>query len=261
MVMTHAESSGKLCDVRLAYDDDGPRDAPVLVFIHGWTADRHRWDRQFKHFATNFRVVRVDLRGHGESVAPPGGYTIPGLADDVLALVDALGIVEFTPVGHSMGGMVALTLALRTPHRIRRFVLVDSVAKFLYSPARTLLVKISLLLPYRLFVRANISRAFGPEFPRPAVRRYVEAATRNPPHVVMACFRAMEAFDVLGRLQDIHVPVLVLQGRHDIQFPPQQALRMVAALPDATLRLLPGGHETPIESPDEVTRAIAAFLA
>ena len=78
----------------LVYDDEGPRDgeggAP-LVFIHGWTANRHRWDDQFAHFAGGRRVIRLDLRGHGESTGA-GARTVAELAADVVALLDHLEV-------------------------------------------------------------------------------------------------------------------------------------------------------------------------
>lgn len=113
----------------LTYDDEGPRDAGTapLVFLHGWTADRHRWDHQMAHFAPHRRVIRLDLRGHGES-SGTGARTIEDLARDVTALLDHLGVGRFVPVGHSMGGMTAQTLALAHPGRVERLVLVNSLA-------------------------------------------------------------------------------------------------------------------------------------
>ncbi|MGV9731418.1 alpha/beta fold hydrolase [Streptomyces albogriseolus] len=110
----------------LAYDDEGPRDSAStpLVLIHGWTADRHRWDHQTAHFSPHRRVIRLDLRGHGESTGA-GAPTIDALARDVVALLDHLGVDRFIPVGHSMGGMTAQTLALTHPGRVERLVLVN----------------------------------------------------------------------------------------------------------------------------------------
>ncbi len=130
----------------LAYDDEGPRDsAPTpLVLIHGWTADRHRWDHQTAHFSPHRRVIRLDLRGHGESTGA-GAPTIDALARDVVALLDHLGVDRFIPVGHSMGGMTAQTLALTHPGRVERLVLVNSIGRMTYSRARGLLMAASTL--------------------------------------------------------------------------------------------------------------------
>lgn len=120
----------------LAYDDEGPRDggAAPLVFIHGWTANRHRWDHQMAHFAGHRRVIRLDLRGHGESTGA-GVRTVAELAQDVIALLDHLKVDRFVPVGHSMGGMISQTIALAHPDRVERMVLVGSIGRMTYSAA------------------------------------------------------------------------------------------------------------------------------
>ena len=145
--------------VRLAYDDVGRRDEVTLVFIHGWTANRHRWDEQLNHFADRYRVISLDLRGHGDSGVTPDLYTIDGLAREVLALLDRLGVYRFVPVGHSMGGMIALSLALEHPERVERLIIVDSLGRMMYSRGRRLLILLSRLLPFRTFVAVNIRRA------------------------------------------------------------------------------------------------------
>lgn len=166
----------------LTYDDEGPRDgdAVPLVFVHGWTADRHRWDHQVAHFSQKRRVVRLDLRGHGES-GGAGARTIDELAKDVLALLDHLKIERFVIIGHSMGGMIAQTIALSRPERVERMVLVNSIGRMAYSRGRALLMAASTLAPFKLFVAANIQRAFAPGYPREEIREYIRASAATPP--------------------------------------------------------------------------------
>lgn len=245
----------------LAYDDEGSGDGAALVFIHGWTANRHRWDHQFDHFKAGRRVIRLDLRGHGESDKPVQRYTIDGLADDVLKLLDERGVDRFIPVGHSMGGMISQTLALGHPDRVEKMVLVDSLSRMVYNRARGLAIAASKALPYNVFVALNIQRAFKPGYPRDEIRRYIAASQATPRHVVMSCYEAMRGFDLLERAGAIRVPVLLLHGYYDIQFPPAEALRLAARLPDAAVKILDTGHESPVEDPAAVTAAIEAFLA
>ena len=146
--------------VGLAYDDVGRRDGVPLVCTRGWTANRHRWDDQLGHLAGRYRVISLDLRGHGDSDLTPDRYTIRGLAREVLALLDGLGVDRFVPVGHSMGGMIALTLALEHPERVKRLVIVDSVSRMMYSRGRRVLILLSRLLPFRMFVAVNLRQAF-----------------------------------------------------------------------------------------------------
>jgi pimeloyl-ACP methyl ester carboxylesterase len=246
----------------LTYDDEGPRDgggAP-LVFVHGWTANRHRWDHQVAHFSTTRRVVRLDLRGHGES-GGAGVKTIDELAADVLALLDHLKIERCVLVGHSMGGMIAQTIALAHPGRVERMVLVNSIGRMAYSRGRGLLMAASTLVPFKLFVAANIQRAFAPGYPREEIRAYVKASADTPREVVMTLYGAMRAFDLLDRAGEIGVPTLMIHGYHDIQLPLKQMLRMAKAYPDATVRVLDAGHELPVEKPAELSAAIDAFVS
>ncbi|MFF4546997.1 alpha/beta fold hydrolase [Streptomyces sp. NPDC001435] len=245
----------------LTYDDEGPRDGDgvPLVFVHGWTANRHRWDHQVAHFAEKRRVIRLDLRGHGDS-SGAGVRTIGELAKDVLALLDHLKVERFVLIGHSMGGMISQTIALSHPERVERMVLVDSISRMTYSRGRGLLMGVSTLVPFKLFVAANIQRAFAPGYPREKIQEYVRASADTPREVVMTLYGAMRAFDVLDRVGEIRTPTLLIHGYHDIQLPVKQMLRMAKAYPDAVVRIIDAGHELPVEKPAELTAAVDSFV-
>ncbi|MBZ3905777.1 alpha/beta fold hydrolase [Streptomyces griseiscabiei] len=245
----------------LTYDDEGPCDGDgvPLVFIHGWTANRHRWDHQLAHFSAKRRVIRLDLRGHGESRGA-GVRTIGELARDVLALLDHLEVERFVLVGHSMGGMISQTITLAHPERVERLVLVNSIGRMTYSRGRGLLMAASTRVPFKLFVAANIQRAFAPGYPREEIREYIRASAATPREVVMTLYGAMRAFDVLDRLGEISTPTLLVHGYHDIQLPVSQMLRMAKACQDAEVRILDAGHELPVEKPAELTATLDRFL-
>lgn len=245
----------------LTYDDEGPRegDGVPLVFVHGWTANRHRWDHQVAHFAEKRRVIRLDLRGHGES-GGAGVRTIEALAADVLALLDHLEIERFVLVGHSMGGMISQTITLAHPERVERLVLVNSIGRMTYSRGRGLLMAVSTRVPFKLFVAANIQRAFAPGYPREEIRSYIRASSATPREVVRTLYGAMRAFDVLDRLGEVSTPTLLVHGYYDIQLPVAQMLRMAKAYQDAEVRILDAGHELPVEKPAELTATLDRFL-
>ncbi|MEU6217879.1 alpha/beta fold hydrolase [Streptomyces sp. NPDC047022] len=245
----------------LTYDDEGPRDGDgvPLVFVHGWTANRHRWDHQLEHFSQKRRVIRLDLRGHGES-GGSGARTIEALARDVLALLDHLEVDRFVLIGHSMGGMIAQTVALAHPERVERLVLVGSISRMVYSRGRALLMSASTKVPFKLFIAANIQRAFAPGYPREEIREYIKGSSATPREVVMTCYGAMRDFDVLDRVGEIRVPTLIVHGYHDIQLPVRQMLRMAKAYPDAEVRIIDAGHELPVEKPAELTEVLDRFL-
>ena len=234
-------------------------DGVPLVFVHGWTANRHRWDHQVAHFAEKRRVIRLDLRGHGES-GGAGVRTIEELAADVLALLDHLEIERFVLVGHSMGGMISQTITLAHPERVERLVLVNSIGRMTYSRGRGLLMAVSTRVPFKLFVAANIQRAFAPGYPREEIRSYIRASSATPREVVRTLYGAMRAFDVLDRLGEVSTPTLLVHGYHDIQLPVGQMLRMAKAYQDAEVRILDAGHELPVEKPAELTATLDRFL-
>src|SRR3954469_20533215 len=111
----------------LNYADDGP--GPVVVLIHGFPMDLSMWEAQRGTLGSMYRVIAPDLRGHGRSAAPEGIYPIDEMADDVVEMLDALRITEPVVVGGlSMGGYVALSMAVRYPKRLRGLMLFNTRA-------------------------------------------------------------------------------------------------------------------------------------
>lgn len=114
----------QLGDVRLFFTDDGAGEPPLLL-VHGYTADSHDWSWQIPQFLPDHRVIAVDLRGHGASSAPADGYTTGQLAEDLVRLLDHLGVEQVVALGHSMGANVVSALAVEHPRRVAALVAVD----------------------------------------------------------------------------------------------------------------------------------------
>ncbi|QFY11310.1 alpha/beta fold hydrolase [Nonomuraea phyllanthi] len=110
--------------IKLVYREEGDPASPPLVLIHGRTADHNDWNGITQHFAARYHVVVPDLRGHGAS-ARPGSYAVTEMAEDVVALLDHLGMGRVTLIGHSLGGVVAYQVAMNHPDRAERLVLED----------------------------------------------------------------------------------------------------------------------------------------
>jgi pimeloyl-ACP methyl ester carboxylesterase len=108
---------------RLFFTDEG--DGPPMVFVHGFTCDSHDWSWQLPHFAPSYRVIALDLRGHGRSSAPEDGYEVASLTDDVAALLDHVDCTDAVAVGHSLGGFIVTSLAVERPDLARAVVAVD----------------------------------------------------------------------------------------------------------------------------------------
>ena len=113
----------------LALRIDGPNDAPALVLLHSIGCDSSMWDAEANALKQQFRVIRLDTRGHGSSSVPSGDYTLERLGRDVLVALDMVGVAQAHVCGLSMGGMVAQWLAVHTPARVDRLILADTAAR------------------------------------------------------------------------------------------------------------------------------------
>jgi pimeloyl-ACP methyl ester carboxylesterase len=116
----------------LVYEDRGTG-KPAFVLVHGWACNRTFFAPQAEHFARRHRVVSVDLRGHGESDKPQGPYSIAAYADDLVYMIEHLGLGKAVAVGHSSGGMTVLQLAAAQPDRVAAIVMV-APAPFVFPP-------------------------------------------------------------------------------------------------------------------------------
>ncbi len=110
--------------VRVFFTDDGAGDPP-MIFIHGFSCDSHDWSWQLPHFEATHRIIAVDLRGHGRSSVPAGGYDVLSFAADVIGLLEHLAIEPVVVVGHSLGGAIAASIAVERPDLVTAVVAID----------------------------------------------------------------------------------------------------------------------------------------
>lgn len=247
-------------------DSDAPPGAtmPPLVLLHGIGASGEDWEFQVPAFAPHCRVIVPDLRGFGRS--PRGErYTIDAFAVDVWAALDRLGVQRFNLVGHSMGGAVALCMALTAPERIERLVLADTLPSFEVNSPGKLFLYLYRLLMMRLFGPARLSGAVARSlFPKPgqaALRARMAARnTRHDRGVYLRTLRGIKGWRVTDRLSRLTMPTLVLAAEHDY-FPRADVEAFAAALPDARLQIFPGTrHHLPMEIPQAFNAQVFKFL-
>jgi pimeloyl-ACP methyl ester carboxylesterase len=139
--------------------------SPALVFVHGWSCDRSYWRGQVDAFAARHRVVTVDLAGHGASGAGRPAWTMPAFGEDVVAVVDELGLGDLVLIGHSMGGDVIVETALRRPGQVLGLVWVDTYSTLGEPEPREAIQ--AFVAPFRkdfpAATRAFVGRLFGPD--------------------------------------------------------------------------------------------------
>ena len=255
--MTTLERDG----VKLAYQTAGSGDRSPFVFVHGWTCNRSYFAPQFDHFAgRGHRVVAIDLRGHGESDAPQGDYTIAGFADDVAWMCVQLGVQQPIVVGHSMGSMVAAELARSFPHLPKAIVMVDAAPMLVTSELQGLLdgVVQQLAGPDHDATRRAFleNMLFLPTDDADIKARIVAEMTAAPRHVAQSCMEAMNRFDGAAALEALKVPALHIAAAQPIN--DAAALRAANPLIE-TAQTVGAGHFNQLVVPDQVNAMIERF--
>jgi 3-oxoadipate enol-lactonase len=260
-VTSAAQTSG----VRIAWERRGVGEP--LLLVHGLGYARWGWEPVVDALAGRHEVILFDNRGIGESDAPGGLYSVRMLAEDAVAVLDAAGLKRANVLGTSLGGMVALQLALDWPERVDRLVLACTTpggAGAAPMPDRTIrLMQEAPTLPLELALRRFVENAFGPEPDPSLVDRIVQhrLTTAQPPAAWASQAAAGAAFDVWGRVPEVTVPTLVLTGDEDAVVDPRNSKLLAERIPGARLEVFPGsGHLFFWEQPDRFVQVVTDFL-
>jgi 3-oxoadipate enol-lactonase len=248
----------------LAHDDGGS--GPVVVLIHGHPFDRSIWRGQTAALGERFRVIVPDLRGYGHSPATSGTVTMAELATDVWGLVDDLGIATAAPVGLSMGGLVAVEMALAQPARVWALGLVASTLEPVGDDERrtrrALADRIE-AVGMEPLVESLGPRLFGPQVAADAVAgvvRMMRAA--NPVGAAAALRGRAQRPDYREALHDLEVPAFVCTGSRDVFSTAAVTSQLVHCLHAPTVVSLPEiGHLPNLEAPERFNEALTSFLA
>ena len=252
--------------VSLAVEVHG--EGPAILFVHGYPFDRTMWRDQVDSLE-GYRRIAPDLRGMGQSDAPDLGYGMGIYADDLAALLDALGVNEAVLCGISMGGYVIFEFLRRWRHRVRALILMDTRAEADSIEGRR--ARDAAAATARDGGAAAVGGAMLPKMLAPG-------SEERAPELVDRVRRMMAATPVAGMvgalaaMRDRHdstgllptlagLPTLVLVGEEDVLTPPDAARRMATLIPGARLVVIPGaGHLPPVERPSETTAEIREFL-
>ncbi len=230
---------------------------PALVLIHGSGGNAQRWNYQVAHFTRKgFQVIAVDLPGHGRSPGP-GRREISAYADDVEALLKDKRAERPVIVGHSMGGAIALTMALRNPQAYAGLVLVGTGARLRVLPAIFDAIRKNFDAATELMAKNIYSSTASAA----QLRRAIKQLREVDPDVLYGDFEACDHFDVMGEVGRITTPTLVVVGGEDVMTPVKYAEYLRANMPNATMEIIDNaGHVVMIEQPDKFNAAVARFL-
>jgi pimeloyl-ACP methyl ester carboxylesterase len=253
--------------ITLAYSDLG-QGLPV-VFLHAFPLNRTMWALQEEALSKKFRVITIDLRGHGESDAPLWRYTLDQFADDLRGLLDHLAISQAVLVGLSMGGYLIFSCYRRFPERIKALVLADTRAE----ADKPELLAWRFELAQRVYRQgpSAVADEMGPKLlspttivTRPALAEHVRKIilSTQVSGIVGDLMAIAERPDSTALLPGITCPTLVVVGDRDVLTTPAENEQIAKAIPGARLEVIPeAGHLSNLEQPEHFNRVLEAFLS
>ena len=237
-----------------------------LLFIHGLGSSHRDWEAQVEYFSDRYQVIVFDVRGHGQSSKPAGPYSVPLLAADTVSMLNALGIGPVHAVGISMGGMIALQLALDHPQAVRSLVIVNSGAEFVVRNLKERMQVWQRFLIVRLLGMRKMGEVLGGRlFPKPeqeGLREvFVERWAKNDPRAYQEAMRAIVGWSVVDRLGDIGCPTLVIASDNDYT-PVAEKEAIVDQIAGAELVVMEDArHAVTAEQPEQFNAVLEGFLS
>jgi 3-oxoadipate enol-lactonase len=249
------------------YEDIGSGEP--LILLCGLSADLQIWRFLVPELSRHFRVVAIDNCGAGRSSAPDQPYSIPEMANDVVELLNHLNIASANVVGWSMGGVIAQSIALTHPEKVKHLVLLGSfiAPDGMLKNAITNWVNIRRSnMPYEQVVRHLARLVLSPALANnePAYEAYIQAMVANPYRQSVQGFvrqaEALVGYIPPPQLGTLQIPTSVLVGEHDQLAPPYLSEQLAASIPNSTLRVLPGAHAGFVELPELYTQTLLSFL-
>lgn len=252
--------------ITINYKLDGPDDAPVLVFSNSLATSLAMWNDQVAALKDRFRILRYDNRGHGATPVTEGPYSIGLLAEDLLGLLDVLGIEKVSYCGLSKGGMVGQWLGINASHRLNKLVVSNTASYFPNKEMWRDRIDMATNDGIPAIAEASISRWFTPGYLERAdtkptvdfVRAFILETNKDG---YLSSSVAIRDMDFRDELKQIDVPTMVIIGEKDPATIPEYGELIAASVPGAKTFVVPdAAHLSNIEQPDIYTKALVDFL-
>ena len=250
--------------INLYYEIHG--EGPPLLFIHGLGSSTKDWKAQLDFFAKTYKVIVLDLRGHGQSDKPMGTYSISLFADDVACLITKLDIQSANVVGISLGGMIAMQLAVYKPELFKSLVVVNSPSEFLQDTFKA---------KFQIFLRFFIVKFMGMRwmgkvlagklFPKPEQEKIrqdmAESWAENNAKTYWQSTKALLNWSITSQLHKISCPTLIIGAEFDY-FPINDKKLLASRIKNAKLKIIKDSrHGTPLDQTKIFNYTLADFLA
>jgi 3-oxoadipate enol-lactonase len=234
-----------------------------LVFVHGFTTTSEFWKEQAEDLSKSYRVIRINLPGHGASPSPTSrSYRIEDFVEDVARVFQDLSVDRAVLIGLSMGGIIAQKIAVKYPHLVKALVLVDTTSHGIGADATA---DAFLAAVDKRGAEKAIQDLSDLSFGSSASPALVEWARREviqtPEFVARAAIRSISDADTRSSLSQIKVPTLVIAGEEDRVTPPRESEILAKGISSSTLSIIPkAGHFSMLENPAAFNRILRRFL-
>ncbi len=240
-----------------------------ITLLHGWGFNGAIWEETARALANNARVTCIDLPGHGQSPMPTGDYTIEVLADLIAETLPQQGNV----LGWSLGGMIAMQIALRHPEKIKRLILVGSVARFVCDNDWRYAISPDILHAFSESLNDDLQQTLqrflalqiqSSDDSRSTLRKLRELMNSNDapqPAALQGGLQILQNIDLRQQLSQLRQPTLMIFGKRDTLTRPQTAQQMLPLLPNAQLEIINGaGHAPFLSHGEQFTTLIEKFI-
>ncbi len=252
--------------IHLNYEIYGREEGEVILFSHSLGTSILMWDPQIKTLRDKYKILCFDTRGHGNSDVPEPPYTLEALAEDVIGLLDALGIDKVNWVGLSMGGMIGQAVALNYPERLKSLILCDTAAKVNDEdqPIWQQRINTALTEGMKPLLQPTLERWFtGPFLKKnpPIVELIKKLFLSTPVKGFVGCAEAIRKLNYLDRLSRIKIPTLIMVGEQDMGTPVEISKEMHKRINGSDLVIIPSAaHLSNLEQPNRFNTALLDFL-
>lgn len=250
--------------IRIAYRFDGPEDAPVLMLSNSLMSNMSMWEPQVAALTAHFRVLRADTRGHGQTEVTPGPYSIALLAQDAVALMDALGLEKVHFAGLSKGGMIGQYLGARHADRIASLALCDTASEMPTHAMWDARLATAREAGIAGLLDGTIKRWFTAPFIERAPQEIDKVRAMiltTPVEGYIGCASAVRNMSQTSLLKDISVPTTIIVGESDPACTVEQSRVLHQHIHGSSMTVLPqSSHLSNIEQPELFNQALLGFL-
>lgn len=241
---------------------NGPASGPPVLFANGLGTTLHLWDAVLPHLPPSLRMIRYDMRGHGQSDTPPGPYSMGALIHDAERVLDDLNVRDAVIIGLSLGGLVAQGLATKRLDLIRAMVLSNTAARIGTPQVWAARIAATRSNGLPATAEAAMLRWFGPAFrTTPAAQALRAMVAAQNPEGYLAAAHALAHADLTETTARLTLPTLLIAGSHDGSTPPDLMRDTAALIKGARFHLMrQSGHLPPIDAPKAYAALLTDFL-